>query len=350
MTQPSPPCWGIRSACRGWSLQPSGTPAGGTARGSWPPRRLPVLLAVALLAAAAGVPTVFTSAGPAVDPGMRPESAAPSSQVRLLLLAQRAQPTAADDATGTNSCLHVQRHVESGGDIVMVDSLRWITPAGGGAVAQRQMTVHAGTGGADAAALFAGLPDQWSTMTVTTYGPGELASPVGDPVPRDPVALGAQVAVRANAIGGSAAVVAVLVDLASIRYLDVQQRAAVLRVLATLPSLTADEVRTGGADHTGVVFHVDDGTGPVTFTVDPATGRLLSYRPASSVGQHQILLLPDGSRCACPQADRTATAWFWPPVLVRPTGPAAARCASPAADPKLRFLPAADSVFAEATR
>ncbi|MEV6927447.1 hypothetical protein AB0M46_23485 [Dactylosporangium sp. NPDC051485] len=320
MTQPPSPCRVIDPAGCGRS-RPAGhrsTPAGETADtsgGPRSPRRIPALAAAVLLAAAAmaiGVPGT-TPAPATVTAGADPDLLALSPQGQLLLLAQRVQPTAADALTGDDSCVRIQRSVEADDSTIVFESVRRISPSGAGIVTQRRATVPSGAGAAEVGRLL----DQ-AAATVTTYGSGELLSPVGDPVPVDAQTLAVRVAARTGAGRGAAAVVAVLTDLATVRYLDVAQRVAVLRVLATLPSLTGGGLHPDPAGRTGITVQVDDGTSTIRFSVDPSSGRLLTAEVVPPGGGHRhVTQLLGSTRCTCPPpaAPPGSGAVFWPPVL-----------------------------------
>ncbi|MEV6928084.1 hypothetical protein AB0M46_26785 [Dactylosporangium sp. NPDC051485] len=293
----------------------------------------------------------------------------------LLLLAGRLELIAAGDAdaggVGSGSCLHVQRRVPAGHGTLVVDSLRWITPDGGGVVAQTQATVPAGPGdSATSDTLTDELPGRWPAPVVSYYGSGALVSPVGDPVPADARLLADRIAARTGAMLSSdaqdardALVVAVLADLIAVRYLDLPQRAAVLRVLAGLATLTAadtDVAGRGGA----VAFHVAAGTVPATVVVDAATGRLLRYQ--TGTGENQMVIRFSTNRCDCPrpQPRWSTSLWFQPPVFIQPADttvgarpadtampnrrPPRPQC--PAGSPRVMFPPVTTPATTEAAR
>ncbi|WP_433616989.1 hypothetical protein ACQP2P_16445 [Dactylosporangium sp. CA-139114] len=159
---------------------------------------------------------------------------------------------------------------------------------------------------------------------VTRYQRGQLPSPVGDPVPADAGVLAARVAARTAGTGSSpAAVVAVLADLAGIRNLDAHQRAAVLRVLASLPELTATGRHTGPHDRPGIGFRITDATTTVVVTVDAASGRLLLHEAVDTAGRRQTSWLPGAAGCCCrPPTDLDGAARCWPmrcaPLFIDP--------------------------------
>lgn len=305
------------------------------------PRRNPERVASVLLAAVlvAAVPLVIAATGASTTaPATVTGEAGPgllglSPQDQLLLLAQQVRPTAGDALVGDDSCVRIQRRVDSGDSMIVFESARRITPAGAGIIAQRNATVLVG---ADSAEVDRQL--HLAAVTVTAYGSGELLSPVGDPVSADAAVLAARVADRTGADRGAAAVVAVLTDLTTIRYLDVAQRAAVLRVLATLPSLTSGRLLVDPAERTGVTFHLDDGTNTIVFSVDPSSGRLLTAEVVAGGHRYRTLLL-GSSRCGCPPtaASTDPGAAFWPPVLRTEPLPAG-RCSAPLGAPTFQAV------------
>ncbi|MET7397154.1 hypothetical protein ABZS66_27090 [Dactylosporangium sp. NPDC005572] len=283
-----------------------------------------VLLTCALLAVTAadhGHLRLTHAAEPASE---RTERHWVTPQGRLLALAAHLAPTASDLAPGTGSCVRLRRHVQIGAAILVVESTRWITSTGAGAVAERRVSLNGGN--ADTAPSLSSLLDQTSYV-VTTYAPGQVRSPVGDPVPADADLLASRIAERTHGAAESASVMAALADLAGVRYLDAGQRAGVLRVLAMLPSLTIVGERTDGVGHGSITFQFDDDTTTYTFAVDAASGRLLSYETADLAAGRQTTLLLRSTRCSCPpSAKSAATTRFSPPTLHSPISrPAAGR-------------------------
>ena len=366
-----------------------------TQRSSWPSRRVPALLTVLLLTTAVGASSGSPDPAPAVRPAQAEPAVPPDTVVRdprawLLLLAGRLQLIAADDAdaggasaVGASNCLHVQRRVPAGDGTLVVDSLRWIAPDGGGVVAQTQATVPAGPGDSPASeAQTDDFTGRWPAPVVSYYGPGALASPVGDPVPADDHLMADHIAAHTAAMSSDmqdaqdardardALVVAVLADLVAIRYLDLPQRAAVLRVLAGLPTLTAADAAGaaasagGGGGGGAVAFHAAAGAALATVVVDAVTGSLLRYQ--AGTGADQMVIRFSASRCDCPwpQPRWSTSLWFRPPVFIQPadatvaTSPAdtampdrrAPQPRCPAGIPRVMFLPVTAQAMTEAAR
>ncbi|MEV4515174.1 hypothetical protein AB0K00_40225 [Dactylosporangium sp. NPDC049525] len=211
MTQPTCPCRRvIAPACCAWWGQPPGRrrsmPAGETVTmsgGARSPRRTSTLAIAALaivatllaataltLASSAALPPtpVSTSITALGEPGLLGP--------RRLLLEQHIRPTAADMLPGNDSCVRVLRYVDIGGGTIVFESRRRITPTSAGTVTERRATVAAG---ADAATVDRYL--RAAAAICATYGPGELTSPVGDPVPADADVLAARITAALHHFG-----------------------------------------------------------------------------------------------------------------------------------------------------
>ncbi|GAA1563540.1 hypothetical protein GCM10009827_101440 [Dactylosporangium maewongense] len=341
-----------------------------TQRGPWPPQRLAALLTVVLLTAAGGAAPVLrpAQAGPVV----RPDTVVRDPRAWLLLLAGRLQLIAASAADpvgfGSGSYLHVQRSVPAGHGTLVVDSLRWVTPDGGGIVAQTQATVPTKPRASPAPdAQTDELPGRWPVPIVNRYEAGALVSPVGNPVPADADLLANRIAVRTAAMlppdtqdeldergRQDALVVAVLADLAGVRSLGLSQRAAVLQVLAGLPTLTTTDTDAAGGSG-AVAFRVAAGPAAVTVVVDAVSGRLLRYQ--TGTGTDRVVLRFDTSRCGCalPETGWSRVPSFWPPVLSQPAdtaalGRPAPQPQCPAGSSRVMFLPAQVTASTEALR
>ncbi|WP_238010711.1 hypothetical protein KZZ52_39490 [Dactylosporangium sp. AC04546] len=186
-----------------------------------------VALAVAALMWAAGLAAPGGADGTAAQALALARGLSPAE--RLLTVAQRAGPAPGDLAAGGYSRIHLRRVTRVGGRPVVWDSVRWRAADGSGRLAERRLTARGGPGPA----------------TVTDYPPGALE------------------------VAGPTVVTSVL-DLVGLRYLDLAERAAVLRVVAGLPGLAY----RGPGDAGTIAFTVDVGGTPLTLAVRTTTGEI----------------------------------------------------------------------------
>ncbi|MER7277984.1 hypothetical protein ABT369_26435 [Dactylosporangium sp. NPDC000244] len=182
----------------------------------------------------------------------------------LLDLAQNLTATAADRHAGPDSCTILRRTTihGDGSPGPTVTSVRVLHPDGSGLLLEQAHTNVTTASG-------------WSR---TTYPVGQLLAGFAEPLPDDPNVLAAAVLMATATSGSSSSMqVAVLADLASLRYLDQPHRRTVLRFLATLPSSTilGDGRTMRGEPTIGVRF--DDGT-PTSIDLwfTATTGRLVA--------------------------------------------------------------------------
>ncbi|MFY1595917.1 hypothetical protein [Micromonospora sp. WMMD737] len=90
-----------------------------------------------------------------------------------------------------------------------------------------------------------------------------------------------------------------VVGLATSQYLDQQQRATILRVLATVPGITYRGATSDLAGRSGLLFCVVAAGSTSTLVIDPATGELLAAQERLDGGRRpglfsHILLLERG--------------------------------------------------------
>ncbi|GAA3251218.1 hypothetical protein ACFO1B_43680 [Dactylosporangium siamense] len=238
-----------------------------------------------------------------------------TSQSALLDIAQHARPVASDHQTDSASCLHLRRWTRTPGlQVIETTSIVLVNPDGSGLLWQQSPS------------------DPDATPTVTRYAAGGLYGPIGEPIPADVVRLADAVTAATPPGSGSTAVVAVLLDLVSVRTLDRTHRAAVIRILAMLPGV---EMHGQSPRHnSGILeFQFSDASGhPINVDIDPDTAEVLGYQ----LGGHATLqsstttLIQRRTRCACPpQASCTA-------ALLRTGVPPSAGCVVPPGGPSVR--------------
>lgn len=234
-----------------------------------------------------------------------------SAQSLLLAIAQRARPNASDQQPGTGSCLHLTRRDRNPGRrSIETTSIRQINADGSGLLWQ-QRTSH-------------GDP----VPPLTLYGPGELRSPISEPIPTDPARLADAVTAVTPPGSGSTAVVAVLLDLISVRILGLAQRAAAVRLLAMLP----------GVELVGwYEFRFSDGSSdPIDVYLDPDTAEILGYRLGgfTDLQPSTTTRILRRTRCECPPPPRTTFVG----AALRTNLPRSASCTIPPGGPA--FYPA----------
>ncbi|MEV6925565.1 hypothetical protein AB0M46_13845 [Dactylosporangium sp. NPDC051485] len=241
-------------------------------------------------------------------------------QGMLLDIAQNAQSTASDRQPGTASCLHLTRWDHSPGDqVIETDSIRHVNPDGSGLLLQQTTSF------------------QPTPPAVTLFAAGELRSPLGEPIPTDAVRLSNAITAVTPPGSGSTAVVAVLLDLTSIRTLDLAERVTVVRVLAMQPSVTYLGRIPGRDGGTGHAFRFDDSSSdPIDVYLDPHTGDILGYRLGgrTALQPSTTTLILRRTRCDCPPLPRIR---FVGAVLLINIPPSA-NCATPPGVPT--FYPA----------
>ncbi|GAB3848722.1 hypothetical protein ACFPIJ_55875 [Dactylosporangium cerinum] len=229
-------------------------------------------------------------AGRGTTPSALTAPAGGTPQGGLLEIAQHAQPAASDHQAGAASCIRLVRWDRTPGRrVIETTSSRQVNPDGSGLLWQQR--------GSD--------PD--AVPTVTQYAAGSLYGPVGESIPADPVRLADVVAAVAPAGSGPTAVVAVLLDLASVRTLDLAQRAAVVRVLAMLPGVTFPG-QSPRHDSGVFEFEFSDGGGdPISVDIDPDTAEILGYQVGgrTALQSSTTTLIRRRARCACPSPPGT---------------------------------------------
>ncbi|MEV0569278.1 hypothetical protein [Dactylosporangium sp. NPDC050588] len=236
----------------------------------------------------------------------------------LISIAQHAQPTASDQQTGTSSCLHLIRWDRyPGRPVIETESIRHVNPDGSGVLYQQTNA------------------PQPTAATTTRFAAGELHSPIDEPIPTDPVRLNDAVTTATPPGSGSTAVVAVLLDLTSIRTLNLAERVAVIRVLAMLPGVELIAWVPGRGTGVGLQLRFSDGRGdPIDVITDQDTGEILGYRlegPAALQSSTTTLILRR-NRCDCPPPSRVMFV-----SAVRRSGfPPSAGCGIPSGVPTFR--------------
>jgi len=119
-----------------------------------------------------------------------------------------------------------------------------------------------------------------------TFGRGGLPGAFPGYPSTEPARLAAQLYTNHPAANGPRAALDAVADLASWHHLNRATRAAVLRFLATVDTITYDGPAVDWAGRSGLAFSVTDDTERDTLLVDPGTGDVLAY--------HQVIIRKPG--------------------------------------------------------
>ncbi|MGC5054577.1 hypothetical protein ACLQ2S_24355 [Micromonospora sp. DT48] len=227
-------------------------------------------------------PDAAGSAATATPPASPPARAATDAELtapqRLTVLADTLPSTPGDSTTTLPyAYLHTQTWNRATNTIVRTDLQRW-----------RHTGNHSGRDVIRTAPDLRGvhrqptrpersLFDDAEPRTIR-YRPGELHPPLPETFPADPDTLIAHLV--PPELAAEPAYPRLLVDsvvrLATDSYLDQQQRAATLNVLAAVPGITYRGTTTDLAGRTGMSFQVVADRSTSTLIIDPVTGELLS--------------------------------------------------------------------------
>ncbi|MET8090789.1 hypothetical protein [Micromonospora sp. NPDC005220] len=209
----------------------------------------------------------------ASGPGLTP-------QQRLMLLAENIEGTAADETVGQPyTYLHIQTWARATNAITRTDLRRWRHDAdGSGQEIVRRLPELAGVThrpGRDEPKQLAHAPE-----TSTRHLANTLHPYLPEPLPTDagtlagalaPRELAAEPAYPRMLAGG-------IVTLAASQYLDREQRATVLRVLASVPRITYLGHTSDVVGRRGLGFAVSADGSTSQLVIDPRNGEILAAR------------------------------------------------------------------------
>ncbi|GGM66768.1 hypothetical protein GCM10011608_60110 [Micromonospora sonchi] len=247
-------------------------------------RRLAAALGTVLLAGCQAVSTNPTppppqppGRQPAVTLGTTATTPGPTPQERLASIADTLALAPGDRTTDLPyTYLHTQTWARASTTIIRADLQLWRHDDGSGQeIVRRAPDVpgvkHQPTSGEQS--LFHQAPP-----TSTQHLAGDLHPYLSGAIPTDPITLAARLA--PPELAGEPAYPRLLaggvVSLAASQYLDQQQRAAALRVLARIPGIEylGDSVDVAG--RAGLGFRVAADGSTTTLIIDPSTGELLA--------------------------------------------------------------------------
>jgi hypothetical protein len=254
---------------------------------------LAVLMAVTLLAATAVIATTarseqqvsarptIASALPATIP---PATATPTTpQEHLQAFAQRIRAVPADAHPGQYAYLHTQLWARATDQVTRWDTHQWQHRDGSGQVIERRLpnrdTLTQPPIAMDRAEIAAASP------TVENYGRGGLPPAVQEPVSGDTAGLEQQLYTNAPQANGPGSIITGIVALNDRHYLALEQRAAVLRLLATIPTIAYAPDAVDMVGRTGVAVSLDLGPSTRRLIFNPETGELLVHEETFNSGR-----------------------------------------------------------------
>jgi hypothetical protein len=203
-------------------------------------------------------------------------TAASTPQERLRALADRLTASPTDDHVGRFDYVRTQLWARATTKVARFETEKWRAADGSGRVVERRP--------ADRADLTR-LPDgndrgdfATAQAEVQDYGPGRLAPEVSLPIATGPDALAAQMYTISPPENGPLSLITAVSNINRTHYLDRANRADVLRVLATIPTITYQGQTVDIAGRAGQTWAVDTGSGTELLTFDPATGELRTHQ------------------------------------------------------------------------
>ncbi|GIJ13028.1 hypothetical protein ACFFMR_26025 [Micromonospora andamanensis] len=247
-----------------------------------PARHVAAALGSVLLAGCHAVPAVPANAPPSSTlGGQQPAATAATApgltpQQRLTTIAAGIGPVPADSTTDLSyEYLHLQRWTRTSGAIRREDLRRWRHPDGSGREVTRRAPDVPGVDHqptSEDRTLFTQAPP-----TTTRYR-GDLHPYLPAPLPTVPAALAGLLA--PPELAAEPAYPRILtwgvVGLAASQYLDQNERATTLHVLAAVPGIEYRGQTTDLAGRAGLGFRVVADRSTTMLVIDPATGELLA--------------------------------------------------------------------------
>ncbi|RLK09496.1 hypothetical protein DER29_5997 [Micromonospora sp. M71_S20] len=215
---------------------------------------------------------------PSASPVTTATAAGLTARQRLELLASTISATTADTtAELPYTYLHLQTWARATNTIVRTDLRRWRhdTNGSGREISRRAPDLRG--------VNHQPTPDdrdQFSraTQTTTRYEAGQLHPYLPGAIPADPGELAKLLAPPelVNEPAYPRLLAGGVVGLATSQYLNQQQRATALRILATVPGITYRGTTKDLAGRPGLLFRVVAGGSTSTLVIDSATGELLA--------------------------------------------------------------------------
>ncbi|KXK62140.1 hypothetical protein AWW66_09885 [Micromonospora rosaria] len=194
----------------------------------------------------------------------------------LLRLADRLTATPDDTHPGPYSYLHTWQWARATTVLARTETQRWRHPDGSGLTIDRR---------APDRPLLTGLPDpteltifDQTTPTRQKHMPGQLPPALPEPIPTDPATLSDRIRATAPPEAGPTVLLTAAVSINRAHYLDHHQRATLLRVLATIPTLRHDPDAADITGRPGTAVSLTAGASTTTLTFDHTTGALLAHQ------------------------------------------------------------------------
>lgn len=231
-------------------------------------------LAVTITIAATAGSDQPQAATSAITPPASAAPTTPGDQLRALADSITAVP--ADAHPGPYFYIHTQQWARVSTDVARRETQQWRHRNGSARIIERQLPDRGDLtklpNGEDRAQLAAAPP------TVENYGPGRLPPAVQEPISTDTTGLEEQLYTISPRENGPSSIIVGIVSLNDYHYLGREQRAAILRVLATIPAITYEPNAMDIADHKGILVSLDLGQSTKRLTFNQQTGELLAYQ------------------------------------------------------------------------
>ncbi|MFY1702993.1 hypothetical protein ACN28G_14810 [Micromonospora sp. WMMA1923] len=251
------------------------------------PRRTLLLAGGLLLAGCTTNPTPTpptTTARPSVAvtaPGL-------TAPQRLVRLADTIDTVPADTTTGPYTYLHTQTWARATDRITRTDLRRWRHTDGSGRDTTRRPPDLPGLHHQPRAVERNLFTD--ANPTTTRHPAGTLQAYRPEPPPTDPAALAALLAPRELATEPAYPRILAhgIIGLATHQYLNRDQRAACLRVLAGIPDITYQGTTRDIAARPGLTFTITADQTTTTLTIDAHTGELLTAHEQTTAPQPEL--------------------------------------------------------------
>ncbi|TCB91615.1 hypothetical protein E0H26_25345 [Micromonospora zingiberis] len=240
-----------------------------------------------ILIAAVAAPLV--SADPVPVTPTHPSTLMPSAPVttaarpttvrdQLLRLADRLAAVPDDAHPGPYSYVRIWHWARASTVLARFESERWRHPDGSGVIIERRAAdrpLLTRRPGGDELKVF-----DKAEPTRETYTPGRLPPALPEPIPTDTAELIERMGTTAPPEAGPTALLAATANINRSQYLDLHRRAAILRVLATIPTLRYDGEAADITGRPGFSVSLNAGGSTTTLTFDRVTGALLAYEEA----------------------------------------------------------------------